>query len=368
MRRSPINSTFIHLFFQCPIYPEPREMDSLLKNSTLVLEDINNFQETVKSSKILPSTNSSSSSSLRSQSPDFSSSFDKSISRKSIENDTRRAEKQRQDALHKSLEEISRELKEIEDCFTVAEEILQKEKERDKQLYDRERQRRTTPSEDHVVSCDSDNSSSTRKYSSSSQRSRGRNSPPQSGPPTYAIYSPTNCRVTKSPTFCNSRLYFKNGKVGCEDAEKMGTNVNTTHQIVKRIIKKENDHPLVSSESVQKILSENLMNELSEMQIVNNQKTVNSPTTMTPLSIVGSDSSTILIEDSEINRDIDVKLKNANFKHFEVGTPIEEKKLSVIEPGTVLNEQYRRLSDDHEDKVPIPGMGNKIFASSNQDM
>lgn len=345
-------------------------MDSLLKSSTLVLEDINNYQDSVQQPKstILPSTNSSSSSSLRSQSPDFSSSFDRSVSRKSVEIDSRKVEKQRQDALNKSLEEISRELKEIEDCFTVAEEILQKEKERDKQLYDRERQRRTTPSDDPFASCDSDNSNSTRKYSSSSQRSRGRRSPPQTGTPTYAIYSPTNCRVTKSPTFCQSRLYFKNGKVGCEDAEKQGTNVNTTHQIVKRIIKNENEHPLVSSESVQKILSENLMNELSEMQIVNNKTSINSPT-MTPSSNLGSESSTILIDDSEVNRDSDEKLKNINFKHFEVGTPIEEKKMSVIEPGTVLNEQYRRLSDDHVDKVPIPGHGNKKYIeSSNQEM
>lgn len=342
-------------------------MDSLIKNSSLVLEDINNFQDNVQpKSTILPSRNSSSSSSLRSQSPDFSSSFDHSSSRKSIDIDPRKAEKLRQEALNKSLEEISRELKEIEECFTVAEEILQKEKDRDKQLYDRERQRRTNSFDEKLpTSCDS--GSSSRKNSSSSSKSRGQHSPPQSrsGLPKYAIYSPSN-RSIKSPTFCKSRLFFKNGKVGCEGAEKVGTNVNKTHQIVKQIIRKENNNPLVSSESVQKILSENLMNELSEMKIINNNKVITAPTT--PSSIMDSESSTVLIEDSEVNRDIDTKLKSDNFKNFEVGTPIEERKLSIIEAGTVLNEQYRRLSDDHEDKIPVPGYGDTHTDLSDKEM
>lgn len=198
-------------------------------------------------------SSSSSPLSLRSHSPDFSDSLDNNFFSKkpksSNEKPSPRDEKKRQEALNRSLEEISRELKEIEECFTVAEEILKKERERDQQLYERERSRKgesiCSESIDEAVYLESKNQP--KKISPNLSRKSSVKSP------VFRINS-VNYRKLRSPRLTRSRLYFKNGKIGCEEAEKATSNIEVTHELVKHIIKQEMEKPLVPVEKVNRIL------------------------------------------------------------------------------------------------------------------
>lgn len=127
--------------------------------------------------------------------------------------------------LRNSLEEISKDIREIEDFITVTEDILKRERERDKEFYARERQRKT------------DGTQSNNKENKS---------------PVYSIYSvksPTYKREsagrrTKSGSLSSnksSKLYFKNGRIGCMDDNTATSNVQETHEIVKNIIKLKRD-------------------------------------------------------------------------------------------------------------------------------
>ncbi|XP_055692512.1 cyclic nucleotide-gated cation channel beta-3 [Lutzomyia longipalpis] len=66
-------------------------------------------------------------------------------------------------------------------------------------------------------------------------------------------------RQTKSgsPKGLRTRLYFRNGRVGCAEADVDAHNVQRTHALVRHIIAKENEEPLVPLECVSRILSEN---------------------------------------------------------------------------------------------------------------
>lgn len=192
-------------------------------------------------------SSSSSPLSIRSQSPDFSDSLDNNFFSKKInkpnEKYSARDEKKRQEALNRSLEEISRELKEIDECFTVAEEILKKERERDQQLYDRERSRKS-----ESICNESINDLENKKIKNSGKS------------PVFRINS-VNYRKLRSPRLTRSKLYFKNGKIGCEEAERATSNIEVTHELVKHIIKQEMEKPLVPVENVNRILLTNILSD-----------------------------------------------------------------------------------------------------------
>lgn len=149
-----------------------------------------------------------------------------------------------------SLEEISKDIKEIEDFITVTEDIIKREKERDKEFYARERQRRFEEIQKYRDGiCDRSNKEN--KSPLAIQRKYSLKSP---------IYKINTAKYRKSKSGSpnkvkRSRLYFKNGRIGCMDSEDFSANIQSTHQLVKDIIQSENDSPLVSPENVDRILT-----------------------------------------------------------------------------------------------------------------
>uniref|UniRef100_A0A1I8PNQ9 Cyclic nucleotide-binding domain-containing protein n=1 Tax=Stomoxys calcitrans TaxID=35570 RepID=A0A1I8PNQ9_STOCA len=150
---------------------------------------------------------------------------------------------QKEATVRRSLEEISKDIKEIEDFLTVTEHVLKKEREMEAEV-EMEMKRKRTKAE---CSPNKEN-----KTPSPPNRSR-RNS---SKSVTYKINSFRNRKKKcNSPRLFNSRLYFRNGKIGCLEAENATCNVQSTHALVKHILKYENEKPLVSPESVRRVLS-----------------------------------------------------------------------------------------------------------------
>lgn len=172
---------------------------------------------------------------VRSHSPEFSETLNNHVFIKNVfapkitPADTSRQIKESH--LRNSLEEISKDIKEIEDFITVTEDILKRERERDKEFYARERQRKN------------DTGSNSMGYNKENKS------------PVYSIYSvksPTykrdsSSRRTKSGSLKSNKsmkLSFKNGRIGCMDSADSGAttnNVQETHEIVKNIIKLKRD-------------------------------------------------------------------------------------------------------------------------------
>lgn len=247
-------------------------------------------------------SSSSSPLSIRSHSPDFSDSLDNNFfskkKNKPNEKSSARDEKKRQEALNRSLEEISRELKEIDECFTVAEEILKKERERDQQLYERERSRKG----ESICSESIDESSSLEN-----KIKKIKISPNSGKSPVFRINS-VNYRKLRSPRLTRSKLYFKNGKIGCEEAEKAKSNIEVTHELVKHIIKQEIEKPLVPVENVNRILFTNFLS--------------NGTSSMDDISSLELKDEIIEIIETE-----------------DVGLEIAENTINVSEPNFVLNDE-----------------------------
>lgn len=133
--------------------------------------------------------------------------------------------------VRRSLEEISKDIKEIEQFVSATEQLLQREKEQERRQVEPARKRR-----------DKEN-----KTPSPAKRI------------TYKINAykaPPHLRRPRphSPRFYHSRLYFRNGRIGCVDAERSGqaSNIESTHALVKHILKHEK--PLVSPDSVRRVL------------------------------------------------------------------------------------------------------------------
>lgn len=130
--------------------------------------------------------------------------------------------------VRRSLEEISKDIKEIEQFVSATEQLLQREKEQDRrQVEQRKRDKENkTPSPAKRI--------------------------------TYKINAykvpPHRRQRPHSPRFYHSRLYFRNGRIGCVDAERSGqaSNIESTHALVKHILKHEK--PLVSPDSVRRVL------------------------------------------------------------------------------------------------------------------
>lgn len=155
--------------------------------------------------------------------------------------------KEKEASVRRSLEEISKDIKEMEDFITVTETLIQKEKERDKELYARERKRRQE--EKRRKSLQSPNKEN--KSPPHRRFSHGTTSPP-----TFKINS-FKRNKNGSPKYHKSKLYFRNGKIGCVEIENIfGSNIQSTHALVRNILKYENEKPLVSPDSVRRALTE----------------------------------------------------------------------------------------------------------------
>ncbi|XP_055855198.1 cyclic nucleotide-gated cation channel beta-3 [Episyrphus balteatus] len=162
-------------------------------------------------------------------------------------------------SVRKSLEEISKDIKEIEDFLTVTENIIRREKERDRELYAREKRRKLEEKQrrksGEISSPNKENKtpSPLKKTPATSRKNSQRGI-------TYKINSfKTKRSKPGSPRFLNSKLYFRNGKIGCLEAEQNASNIESTHALVKHILQYENEKPLVSPESVRKVLNECLL-------------------------------------------------------------------------------------------------------------
>ncbi|XP_062132118.1 cyclic nucleotide-gated cation channel beta-1 [Drosophila sulfurigaster albostrigata] len=134
--------------------------------------------------------------------------------------------------VRRSLEEISKDIKEIEQFVSATEQLLQREKEQERQADNQQRKQ---------------------------QRDKENKTPsPAKHKITYKINAykaPAHRRQRpNSPRFYHSRLYFRNGRIGCLDAERsgQGSNIESTHALVKHILKHEK--PLVSPDSVRRVL------------------------------------------------------------------------------------------------------------------
>ena len=147
--------------------------------------------------------------------------------------------------LHKSLDEISKDIKELEDFITVTEDILRKERELDEQLYVREKQRKVNERKLTLI-----------KNKCSPQKMVKANGHAKCKSPTYKVNITQKRRIKQfSPKKYKSRLYFKNGKIGCIEAENAVSNLRSTHEIVKNIINNK-ENMLVSLETQLKAQSQ----------------------------------------------------------------------------------------------------------------
>lgn len=177
--------------------------------------------------------------------------------------------------LRKSLKEINEDIKKMEDFITLTEDIIRRERERDRELYLREKRRRklsekqsdqlTVPQpiaspvapiqnkEEDETKNEAENeepkkrSLSIRKkivsrFSGNSNKIANSESTSTKKRPTFKLKSTRSKRkiLNFNPRKCPSRLYFRNGKVGCIDADENAatdnrSNIEKTHAIVKSI-------------------------------------------------------------------------------------------------------------------------------------
>ncbi|XP_053681162.1 cyclic nucleotide-gated cation channel beta-3 [Anopheles nili] len=142
--------------------------------------------------------------------------------------------------LHKSLEEISKDIRELEDFISVTEDILRREREQDEQLTLRERQRKAAERTMQLIrsKCSPTKKCFNRTVSSSQNgQKKGVRSP------TYKVNITQKRRIKSfSPKGgYKSKLYFRNGKIGCQEAENAVSNLRSTHELVKRIINDESN-------------------------------------------------------------------------------------------------------------------------------
>lgn len=193
--------------------------------------------------------------------------------------------------LCKSLEEISKDIKELEDFISVTEEIMKREREFDEQLYKRERQRKVFEKKMQQI----------KNKCSPTKICFGRTDSSRVKSPTFKVNITQKRRIKSlSPKSYKSKLYFRNGKIGCQEAEEAVSNLKSTHEIVKRIINDEN----------------NMLVKLEHQHFTMGPKSESPPS---------------------------------------VGTPLESLQMCVTESATSLcDEPYKEASDEPEDNVSEP--------------
>ncbi|XP_058118358.1 cyclic nucleotide-gated channel rod photoreceptor subunit alpha [Anopheles ziemanni] len=142
--------------------------------------------------------------------------------------------------LHKSLEEISKEIRELDDFITVTEDILRREREQDELISLRERQRKAA---ERTIQLIRNKCSPTKKCFNRSTTTTQDGQKKVIRSPTYKVNITQKRRIKSySPKGgYKSKLYFRNGKIGCQEAENSVSNLRSTHELVKRIINDENN-------------------------------------------------------------------------------------------------------------------------------
>lgn len=210
----------------------------------------------------------------------------------------------------KSLEQISNDIKELEKFITVTEDILRKEKERDEELYYRERKRKSEKnckSDSNLVNIDDNNIMNSKCYIKSPiLKTRNKSLIYKMGTTNKRknkVYNniktnnnninnnnnnnnlisnnnnPRNNNNNSNNNKNRSRLYFRNGKIGCVEADEFSSNIKSTHDMVKHIINK-SENSLVQSDVISTALDElenadnvELMNKEDQKtdQVINNE-------------------------------------------------------------------------------------------------
>ncbi|KAH8305897.1 hypothetical protein KR018_001203, partial [Drosophila ironensis] len=222
----------IHSQVNCPSEElEPEASASLLKSSPNILENFA-YEELLQPhhSRLQRMATAPNSSCNGKREPKFCETLERHAFMRNVINrqpDTVRrysspGEKEAQ--VRRSLEEITKDLKEIEQFVSATEELLQKEKELENQR---------------------ENEHSNKENQSPSPVKRI----------TYKINAykaPPRRHRPGSPRFYHSKLYFRNGRIGCVESTEHQNNVGATHALVKHILR--NGKPLVSPDSVRRVL------------------------------------------------------------------------------------------------------------------
>lgn len=163
----------------------------------------------------------------RSQSPKFSETIENNLFMTNVistpKSTTLSSDYENEISFRKNLEEISKDIKEIEDFLTVSENIIHHK----------------NPTSLTI------NSLQTRRGGIQKSSAFKINS-----------YKPLKKTKISCSNLSNSKLYFRNGRIGCVEADKNISNVESTHALIKNILKYESEKPLVSPENVEKVLNE----------------------------------------------------------------------------------------------------------------
>lgn len=291
--------------------------------------------------------------------------------------------------LRQSLKEIGEDMKKMEDLITLTEDIIRRERERDREFYLRERRRKLSenpsiprhlfqvqkiePKElhrnEHIDAPLPKNDSPqhekenkspltlrkkiTKRFKRKSVKAdKGKSATTQEDAPVKSptlkistATKPTRKLIRFSPRKYRSRLYFRNGKIGCIDAENMSanqTNIEKTHAIVNYIT---NDLCYTGSTTKRPSITSNISDILSEQSSESLDDLPNSNSYFNfDYSVTESDDRGIADDDYYVNSLTDIDSFTVQPKSDEDTLP--DQKVDVIEMT------IRQQSIDEE-------MGNK---------
>ncbi|GAB0095457.1 cyclic nucleotide-gated cation channel beta-3 [Sergentomyia squamirostris] len=149
------------------------------------------------------------------------------------------------------IDELSTKIKDIEDFMTVTEQVLKQERRSENRKLFERRSSELIPLQESTTMM--------------MGRPVGRLMSFQEKPSINTTHSVVRQTKSGSPKGLRTRLYFRNGRVGCAEADVDAHNVQRTHALVRHIIAKETAEPLVPIECVNRILSEH--DDVPQMEI-----------------------------------------------------------------------------------------------------